>query len=155
MCWSSKVTPWRTLGTSPVGASNDAVRIRMVTCAPATVEMVPAVVVPLPPPTVPLPAVPPLVGCTLCAHAVLPPALLSVVLVAGVYMSFLQRLLTSVLWRGFQRPFFGIRAVLGRPFFGIVLWSFFGVFDVLQRPFFGVVLWLLSVFCCRDVSKSS
>ena len=148
--WSSKVTPRRTLGTSPVDAGNDAVRCRMVTCAPATGKTVPAVVVLMPPP-----AVPSLERRTRCAPALLPPALPLVVLVAGVDMNFIRRLLTSVIRSGFQRPFFGFRAVLRRSFFGVFLWSFFSVRAFFRRPFFGVVIWFLSSFCCCSVSKIS
>ena len=75
------------------------------------------------PPTV----VPQIVRRTLYTPAVIPPALPSVVLVAGMYISFLWRLLTSVLRRGFQRPFFGVRYFLRRPFLVVIIWSFFGV----------------------------
>ena len=72
----------------------------MVACAPTTGKTVPSVSVPLPPPMVPLPAVPLLERGTLCAPLVLPPALPSVALVAGVDMNFLgvRASPTSVLW---------------------------------------------------------
>ena len=115
----------------------------------------PSVAVLLSQPTVPPSTVPLIARRTLCEPAVLLPALPLVVLVDGVDMSFLRRLITSVLRHGFQCPFFGIRAVLQRPVFGVALWLFFGVRAVLRCPLFGVVLWLLLEFCYRAVSKSS